>query len=151
MQKLNLPEASLRIKNRHDKKFIFDITRRKFVLLTPEEWVRQNFIHFLITHKNYPQSLMAVEKQIKVNQKLFRFDLVVYRRNGTPFLIVEFKGPGVKITQEAFDQVVRYNMLMKVELVAVSNGLDHFVCAVDYSTGKYSYLKEIPEFRHISA
>ena len=147
MQQLNLPKANLRIQTRQNKKFVFDIIRRKFVLLTPEEWVRQHFIHFLMNEKKYPQSLMAVEKQIRLNQKLFRFDLVVYHRNGHPFLIAEFKAPGVKISQETFDQVVRYNTMLKVSLVAVSNGLEHFICSIDYTGGKYAYLKEIPDFR----
>ena len=89
---------------------------------------------------------MAVEKQITLNGKLFRFDLVGYQRNGQPFMIAEFKAPGVKITQQAFDQVVRYNMALKVKLVVVSNGLQHFVCAIDYETGSYNFLKEIPAF-----
>ncbi len=147
MQKLNLPPFDFRIKAEDDKRFIFDSVRKKFLLLTPEEWVRQNFIQFLVQHKKYPQSLMAVEKQIAVNGKLFRFDLVVYQRNGQPFLIAEFKASGVKITQQAFDQVVRYNMALKVQLVIVSNGLQHFICAIDYEKGSYSFLKEIPEFR----
>jgi hypothetical protein len=89
---------------------------------------------------------MAVEKQITINSKLFRFDLVGYQRSGQPFLIAEFKAPGVKITQQAFDQVVRYNMALKVKLVMVSNGLQHFVCAIDYENGNYHFLKEIPKF-----
>lgn len=147
MQKLKLPQFDFRIKSEGDKNFIFDFVRKKFILLTPEEWVRQNFIQFLVQHKNFPQSLMAVEKQITINGKLFRFDLVVYQRSGQPFLIAEFKAPGVKITQQAFDQVVRYNMALKVQLVVVSNGLQHFICAIDYEKGSYSFLKEVPEFR----
>jgi hypothetical protein len=149
MQKLNLPPFDFRIKNEGEKQYLFDAIRKKYILLTPEEWVRQNFIRFLIQHKNYPQSLMAVEKQISQNYKLFRFDLVVYHRSGQPLLIAEFKAPGVKITQHAFDQVVRYNMALKVKLIVISNGLQHFVCAIDYENGTYNYLKEIPEFKNI--
>ncbi len=149
MQQLNLPQFNFRIKTEGDKRFIFDSVRKKFLLLTPEEWVRQNFIQFLVQHKKYPQSLMAVEKQITLNNKLFRFDLVGYQRSGQPFLIAEFKAPGVKITQKAFDQVVRYNMTLKVKLVVISNGLQHFVCAIDYEKGDYTFLKEIPEFTNI--
>ena len=149
MQKLNLPQFDFRIKTEGEKYFIFDAIRKKYILLTPEEWVRQNFIQFLVQHKKYPQSLMAVEKQITINRKLFRFDLVVYTRSGQPLLIAEFKAPGVKITQNAFDQVVRYNMALKVKLVIVSNGLQHFVCAIDYKKGTYNFLKEIPEFGNI--
>jgi hypothetical protein len=146
MQKLNLPEYNFRIKEEGGKQLIFDTIRKKFVVLTPEEWVRQNFIQYLISEKKYPQNLMAVEKQIKVNGKQRRFDLLVYSRNGQPKLIVEFKAPGVKITQDAFDQVVRYNMALRVEKVIVSNGLQHFACAIDYQKNGFVYLKEIPEY-----
>ena len=114
MYKLNLPEYNFRTKTENSKTLIFDSIRKKFVVLTPEEWVRQNFIQYLIQEKNYPQNLMAVEKQIKVNQQQRRFDLLIYQRNGNPHLIAEFKAPNVKITQNAFDQVVRYNMALRV-------------------------------------
>ncbi|WP_372947552.1 type I restriction enzyme HsdR N-terminal domain-containing protein [Mariniphaga sp.] len=146
MQELNLPVYEFRIKTEGTKKFIFDLVRRRFVLLTPEEWVRQHFMRYLIEEKKYPESLMAVEKQITLNGKLFRFDLLVYRRNGQPLLIAEFKAPGIKISQDTFDQVVRYNMSLKVERVVVSNGLQHFVCEVDYEQNSYKYLREVPEF-----
>lgn len=146
MQKLNLPKYAFRTKTEGNKTFIFDSIRKKFVVLTPEEWVRQNFIQFLMHEKKYPETLMAVEKQIKVNGKQRRFDLLTYLRNGQPLLIAEFKAPGVKITQDAFDQVVRYNMVLRVERVIVSNGLQHFACEIDYEKNSYSYLPEIPEF-----
>ena len=146
MQKLNLPEYDFRIKTEDNKLFIFDSIRKKFVVLTPEEWVRQNFIRYLITEKKYPESLMAVEKKIMVNHNQRRFDLLVYLRNGQPHLIAEFKAPNVKIAQETFDQVVRYNMALRVERVVVSNGMQHFACEIDYANKSYSYLSEIPEF-----
>ena len=146
MQKLNLPDYEFRTKSEEGKTWIFDAIRKKFVVLTPEEWVRQNFIVYLNNEKKYPVSLMAVEKQIMVSGKQRRFDLVVYNRNGQPNLIVEFKAPLVKITQEAFDQVVRYNMVLKVKNVIVSNGLQHFACEIDYKNNSYRYLQEIPGF-----
>ena len=146
MQKLNLPEYSFRTKSEDGKQWIFDVIRKKFVILTPEEWVRQNFIQYLKTVKKYPESLMAVEKQITVNHNLRRFDLLIYLRNGQPHLIAEFKAPNVKITQETFDQVVRYNMALRVERVVVSNGLQHFACEINYVKNNYTYLTEIPEF-----
>jgi type I site-specific restriction-modification system R (restriction) subunit len=146
MQELNLPVYEFRIKTQGTKKYIFDLVRKRFVLLTPEEWVRQNFIRYLTEEKKYPESLMAVEKQITLNGKLFRFDLLVYRRNGQPLLIAEFKAPCVKISQETFDQVVRYNMTLKVERVVVSNGIKHFVCEIDYEANSYRFLQEVPEF-----
>lgn len=146
MQKLNLPEYAFRTKNENGRQLIFDSIRKKFVVLTPEEWVRQNFIQYLKIEKKYPETLMAVEKQIKVNQKLRRFDLLVYSRNGQPHLIAEFKAPNVKITQDTFDQVIRYNMALRVDKVIVSNGLQHFACEIDYIKNSYSYLPEIPVF-----
>ena len=146
MQKLNLPEYNFRTKTEEGKTLIFDTIRKKFVVLTPEEWVRQNFIQYLKTEKKYPETLMAVEKQIILNQTQRRFDLLVYSRNGQPHLIAEFKAPNVKITQETFDQVVRYNMTVRVERVVVSNGLQHFACEIDYVKNSYSYLPEIPAY-----
>lgn len=146
MEKLNLPQFAFRTKTENGKKYIFDSIRKKFVVLTPEEWVRQNFIEFLKKTKKYPESLMAVEKQIKVNEQQRRFDLLIYLRNGQPHLIAEFKAPNVKITQETFDQVVRYNMALHVERVVVSNGMQHFACEIDYVNNTYHYLHEIPEF-----
>lgn len=146
MQKLNLPDYVFRIKSEDGKSLIFDSIRKKFVVLTPEEWVRQNFIQYLKSVKKYPESLMAVEKQILVNNNQRRFDLLIYTRNGQPHLIAEFKAPGVKITQETFDQVVRYNMSLRVERVVVSNGMQHFACEIDYVKNSYSYLPDIPEF-----
>jgi hypothetical protein len=147
MQKLNLPVYDFRIENRGAKTCIFDPIRHRHVLLTPEEWVRQNFIQYLIREKNYPQTLMAVEKQIWLNGRQFRFDLVVYNRNGLPMMVAEFKAPDIKITQEAFDQVVRYNYTLQVEHVVVSNGLQHFACQIDYQCNSFRYLEEIPEFQ----
>ena len=146
MQKLNLPTYSFKIQNIKGKEQIFDSIRKKFVVLTPEEWVRQNFIHFLINEKKYPASLMAVEKKLLINKQPQRFDLLIYNRKGHPNVIVEFKAPAVKITQETFDQAVRYNMALKVKIIMVSNGLQHFACEIDYPNNSYLYLKEIPGF-----
>jgi hypothetical protein len=149
MQKLNLPEYDFRIKTDDGKTLIFDAIRRKFVVLTPEEWVRQNFIEYLKTEKKYPENLMAVEKQVKINGLQRRFDLLIYTRNGQPFLIAEFKAPEVKITQEVFDQVVRYNMALKVARIIVSNGLQHFACEIDYTNNSFSYLLEVPGYGNL--
>lgn len=146
MERLNLPAYTFRTKIEEGKQLIFDSIRKKFVVLTPEEWVRQNFIEYLKNEKKYPETLMAVEKQLKVNGKQRRFDLLVYLRNGQPHLIAEFKAPNVKITQDTFDQVVRYNMALRVERVVVSNGLQHFACEIDYVKNSFSYLPEIPGF-----
>lgn len=146
MQRLNLPEHHLKIKNSNGKEMVFDVIRKKFVVLTPEEWVRQHFINFLVKHKNYPQSLMAVEKQLIENGMARRFDLVAYNRKGKPFLIAEFKAPEVGITQKTFDQAVRYNMSLNVRYIVVSNGLQHFACEILYEQNSFTFLKDIPEF-----
>ncbi len=146
MQELNLPRYEFRFTIKGNKNYIFDRIRRRYVLLTPEEWVRQHFILYLIREKNYPESLMAVEKQISINNVLFRFDLLTYTKAGKPFLIAEFKAPGVKISQEVFDQVVRYNMALKVERVVVTNGIHHYACQIDYMQNSYTFLNEVPEY-----
>jgi type I site-specific restriction-modification system R (restriction) subunit len=146
MQKLNLPAYQFKLKNESEKRFIFDSIRKKYVVLTPEEWVRQHFIQYLIHEKKYPIALIAIEKKIVINGRPQRFDLLVYQRNGQPLLIAEFKSPRVKITQDAFDQVVRYNMALRVLHVVVSNGLQHFACEMNNAENSFTYLKEIPEF-----
>ncbi|WP_423128878.1 type I restriction enzyme HsdR N-terminal domain-containing protein [Gaoshiqia sp. Z1-71] len=144
--KLNLPLYSFRTKTEAGKIRIFDEIRKKFLVLTPEEWVRQNFIRFLINEKAFPAQLMVIESGLKINQNQFRADLLVYNRAGQPLLVVEFKAPSVKITQNTFDQVARYNMTFQVPYLIVSNGLDHYCCRVDFAAKNYSFLKEIPAF-----
>lgn len=145
-QKLNLPGYGFRLRNEEGKTKIFDVIRKRFVIVTPEEWVRQNFIQYLIHEKNFPPALMTVEKKVTINNLPQRFDLLVYDRKGKPFLVAEFKSPSVKISQEAFDQAVRYNSRLKVSYVLISNGLQHFICSVDYKTNAVEYLKQIPNF-----
>ncbi|MDP2112527.1 MAG: type I restriction enzyme HsdR N-terminal domain-containing protein, partial [Bacteroidota bacterium] len=120
MQKLNLPEYSFRIKTTEGKSYIFDSLRKKYVRLTPEEWVRQNFVQFLIAEKNYSVSLITVEASVKVNGNPQRADLVVFDRSGNPALVAEFKAPEIKISQQTFDQIVRYNVQLKVKFLIVS-------------------------------
>ncbi len=146
MQKLNLPEYSFRIKTSQGKSFIFDALRKKFVRLTPEEWVRQNFVQFLLTEKMYSPALITVEAAVKVNNNPQRADLVVFDRLGNPVLVVEFKAPEVKISQQTFDQIVRYNMQLKVRFLIVSNGMEHYCCSINYAENSYAYLPEIPDF-----
>lgn len=143
---LNLPKYEFRIKKEGERQLIFDNIRKKFIVLTPEEWVRQNFINYLIEEKNYPATLMAIEKQIKVNQQPRRFDLLIYTKDGHPNLIAEFKAPNVKISQDTFDQAVRYNMALMVDKIVISNGMQHFACKIDYKKNSYSFLPEIPSF-----
>ena len=146
MQILNFPLYEFRFINSENKLYIFDIVRKKFVSLTPEEWVRQHTIQFLLKEKKYPQSLMNVEKQIQVNQLTKRYDIVVYRSDGSIFLAVECKAPQVKITQQIFDQIARYNMTLKAENLMVTNGLHHIFYQIDYVNQKYVFLEELPDF-----
>jgi len=125
---------------------IFDIIRKKFIVLTPEEWVRQHVIHYLINEKKHPQSLINVEKELTVNGTKKRYDIVTYRSDGSIYLMVECKAPKVKITQQTFDQIARYNLAVKSELLMVTNGLNHYYCNIDYETESYSFLRELPEY-----
>jgi len=144
MQELNLPAFEYKIIEKESKPFIFDVIRRQYVALTPEEWVRQHFVHFLIEHKGYPQALMANEVQLKLNGMSRRCDTVVYDRTLRPRAIVEYKAPTVNITQQVFEQICRYNMVLQVEYLIVSNGLTHYCCKMDYTTRSYTFLREVP-------
>ena len=149
MERLNLPTYSFNIKLIEQRKYIFDFIRKKFVILTPEEWVRQNFLRFMVEEKKYPASLIAVEMEFKLNNLSKRSDAVVYNKKGKPILIVEFKGPDIKINQKVFDQIARYNMKLNVNFLIVSNGMEHFCCQLDYENNTYVFLKEILEFDNI--
>lgn len=149
MLELNLPPYDKKITKKDDKPFILDVIRRQYVALTPEEWVRQNFVHFLIEHKGYPQSLMANEVQLKLNGMSRRCDTVVYDRTLRPRVIVEYKAPSVSITQKVFEQICRYNMVLQVDYLIVSNGLVHYCCRIDYPTRSYTFLQEIPEYKDL--
>lgn len=126
---------------------VFDILRKKYVVLTPEEFVRQNFIGWLIKHKGYPQSLMANEVEINLNDTRKRCDTLVYGNECKPLMVIEYKAPEVEITQSTFDQIVRYNMELKAKYLVVSNGRNHYCCVVDYKTGSYNFIPVIPEYR----
>lgn len=144
MQKLAFPTYPFRVKNSENKTTIFDVIRKKFIVLTPEEWVRQHVIHFLIEERKYPKSLINVEKVIKVNGTTKRYDVVVFKPNGSIFLLVECKAPKVKITQQTFDQIARYNLTLKGEYQMVTNGLEHYYCQIDYDAETYHFIPEIP-------
>ncbi|MBA3971376.1 MAG: type I restriction enzyme HsdR N-terminal domain-containing protein [Bacteroidetes bacterium] len=146
MQALNLPPYQFKFKETEGRLQIFDSFRKKYVILTPEEWVRQNFLSYLTTEKQFPASLIAVEAGLKYNQLQKRADVLVYDKEGAPFLLVECKAPEVKITQDTFDQVARYNMIFKVKYLVVTNGLNHFCCEMNYTDNTYVYLKDIPAF-----
>lgn len=125
---------------------IFDILRKRYVKLTPEEWVRQHFIHFLVDHKHYPQVLLANEVGLDLNNTKKRCDTILYRRNLTPLMIIEYKAPQINIAQKVFDQIARYNIVLRVDYLIVSNGLQHYCCKMDYEHQTYSFLADIPDY-----
>ena len=146
MRNLNFPSYKFRIKNSENNTYIFDVIRKKFVVLQPEEWVRQNCIQFLINEKNFPVSLINVEKVVQINGLNKRYDIVVYNSDGSIYLIVECKAPRVKISQSAFDQIARYNLALKASCLMVTNGLNHYFCTMDHNLGIYNFFKELPSY-----
>jgi hypothetical protein len=146
MIKLNLPTYSFKLKSKENKTLIFDKFRKKYVLLTPEEWVRQHVASFLLEEKKYPVSLISIEKQFLVNNLKKRTDIIIFNASGNPEIMVECKAPTVKITQETFDQIARYNLKMKANYLFVTNGLDHFYCQMDFENETYIFLQELPDF-----
>lgn len=144
MQELNFPKYSFRFKSSENKLSVFDEIRKKFILLTPEEWVRQNVVQYFLQEKQYPKSLTNVEKVIKVNDLVKRYDIVVYNPDGSIFLLVECKAPNIKITQETFNQIARYNLVLKAEHLMVTNGLNHYFCKMDFENEKYIFLQDLP-------
>jgi len=143
---LNLPPFAAQLQERSGKKLIFDVLRRKYVALTPEEWVRQHFVHFLIGQKGYPKGLLANEMELRLGEKRMRCDTVVYNQLLQPRMIIEYKAPTVSVQQKTFDQVSVYNLLLKVDYLVVSNGLQHYCCRMDYEQQRYEFLPDIPAF-----
>ena len=146
MQKLNLPPCDFRLKSNENKTLIFDSLRKKYLVLTPEEWVRQHYVQYLVAQKKYPVSLIAIEKQLTVNGLKKRTDIVVFSRLGVPDIIVECKAPSVNITQATFDQIARYNMKLNARLLVVTNGLQHYYCTLDKENKRYIFLRDLPEY-----
>lgn len=149
MLQLNLPEYSFRIKKTEKNTLIFDDFRKKWIVLTPEEWVRQNFIRFLTDKINYPVNFIAVERKLNVNGTLKRFDAVVFDKNAEPVVIIEFKAPDVEISQKTFDQTAVYNYVLKAPYLFISNGLSHFFCKTDFEAGRYLFLEKIPMYNEL--
>lgn len=146
MQPLNYPSYPFRFKNRENKIYIFDVIRKKFVVLQPEEWVRQHVVKFLIHEKKYPKTLINVEKQLTVNGLTKRYDIVIFHPNGNINVLIECKAPKIVIDQTTFDQIARYNLQLQADYLMVTNGLDHFYCKMDFEAEKYSFLRDIPDF-----
>jgi hypothetical protein len=147
MEKLNLPLHPLKTRLSSQKKTeIFDEFRKKYIVLTPEEWVRQQFLWYLIEVKKYPASLIALEKGLIINQLQKRFDAVVHNKIGLPIMLLEFKSPDIKLEQNVFDQIASYNMKLRVKYLLISNGLQHYCCSMNYENEKIIFLNEIPNY-----
>lgn len=144
---LNLPAYDVRLKKDGNGRVkIFDILRRRYIALTPEEWVRQHFVNYMITEKGYPKSLLVNETQLQLGEKKLRCDSVVLGKDGKPCMIIEYKAPTIALTQRVFDQIAVYNMLLRVDYLIVSNGMQHICCKMNYEENSYEFLKEIPEY-----
>ena len=146
MQQLNFPKYTFRLKNTENNTLIFDSIRKRFVICTPEEWVRAHTIQYLIQEKEYSPNLLNVEKQILVRGIQKRYDIVGYKPDGQIALIVECKAPQVPITQDTFDQIARYNYTLRADYLMVTNGLNHYYCQMDWKEERYSFLRELPKF-----
>ena len=149
MIRLNLPTFQIKLSGTKEQPRIFDILRHRYVALTPEEWVRQHFIHYLTEHKGYPAALLANEISLGIGNKKLRADSVLYDRLMQPRMIVEYKAPNIEITQKVFDQIAAYNLLLHVDYLVVSNGLQHYCCQIDYENRSYSFLHDIPSYEEI--
>ena len=149
MLALNLPSFAVKIQQRDGKNTIFDPLRKKYVALTPEEWVRQHFTHFLTEFKGYPKGLLANEVQLTLNGTKKRCDTVLFNKDLSARMIVEYKAPSITITQAVFDQITRYNMVLKVDYIIVSNGINHYCCKIDYNTMTYTFLPDIPAYNEL--
>lgn len=147
---LDLPHKKMQMRIQDGKKEVLDILRKKWVVLTPEEEVRQRFVHYLMDEKKFPAGLLAIEYSLKVNSLSRRADLVAFNSFGHPILMVECKAPSVKITQNVFDQIARYNLSMKVDYLILTNGLEHFCCQMDFKKQQYYFLDEIPDYHQIN-
>jgi len=143
--KLNLPQFEVNIKEDNGKLFIYDCIRKKYILLTPEEWVRQHFLNLLIQHYKYPKSLIKVESGLRYNQLLKRSDIIIYDRNGNPYILIECKTSELKLNQSGFNQVSVYNKTINAKYLVLTNGLKTFCCKIESENGTYEYVNDLPE------
>ena len=149
MDQLSLPVFDIKIKQEAGATMVFDQIRKKYVVLTPEEWVRQHCIHYLVEEKYFPAGRMLLEREIRVNSLSRRVDLAVCDADGRILLLVECKAPEVPLNQEVFDQVARYNLPSRAACLMLTNGVQHIYCQIDYDTGKYLFLKELPDYNQL--
>ena len=148
---INLPPYEIKLREKNGQRQIFDFLRRRYVSLTPEEWVRQHFVHFLIEKKGYPKGLLANEVELRVGDKKLRCDSLLYNKEFQPQMIIEYKAPHIEITQRVFDQITVYNFLLHVDYLIVSNGIQHYCCRMDYKKNSWEFLREIPNYSLIQS
>ena len=149
MKELNLPAYDVKIRGTREKPEIFDFLRRRYVALTPEEWVRQHFTHWLVDHKGYPKGLLANEVALKKKEKTVRCDSIVYGNDQRPLMIIEYKAPTISLSQRVFTQISAYNLLLHVDYLVVSNGLQHYCLRMDYEHLTYQFLTNIPLYTEL--
>ena len=146
MEKLNFPKFDFLFKSKENKSYIFDPVRKKWLILTPEEWVRQHCIQFLLKIKKVPIGYIQVEKKISFNNLVKRYDLIVFKPDQSIYLLIECKSPYVKLTQKTFDQIARYNLALNSDYLMLTNGFIHFFCRMDYKKGQYLLLFDLPQY-----
>ena len=149
MNNLNLPAFQYKIKHIENKAYIYDILRKKFILITPEEWVRQHFVNYLIGYLSYPKQLIANEVSIRLTSTSKRCATVIYSKTLQPQVIIEYKSPEIDLSQAVFDQALRYNMVLRVKYIILSNGIKHICCKIDYDNNKYIFLSDIPKYEDL--
>ena len=149
MYQLNLPHFEIKIAEKNDRTYVFDVLRKKYIALTPEEWVRQHFVHYLLEHKGYPAHLLTNEVELTIGSKKLRCDSLLYGKDTKPRMIIEYKAPYIKITQKVFNQIYAYNLILNADYLIISNGLQHIICKVDYSNKRYVFLKDIPDYNEL--
>jgi hypothetical protein len=149
MNELNLPAYAVKVRGTREKPEIFDFLRKRYVALTPEEWVRQHFTHWLIEHKGYPKGLLGNEIALRCGDKSLRCDSILYDQEARPRMIIEYKAPTVSLTQRVFDQISAYNLLLHVDFLVVSNGVQHVFCKMDYARQSYDMQSDIPDYAEL--
>ncbi len=149
MRKLNLPAYEFRFRTEGGIRKVLDVYRKRFVVHTPEEEVRQRFARYLVEEKGFPASLLMTEYALELNKMKKRADILVHKPAGSPAVLVECKAPEVKITQAVFDQAARYNLVFRVKYLMVTNGLKHYCCVIDFENEKVHFLKDIPHYKDL--
>jgi len=146
MNELNLPTYNVKLRGTRENPEIYDFLRKRYVSLTPEEWVRQHFTHWLVEYKGYPKGLLGNEISLKCGDKTVRCDTILYNKEAHPQIIIEYKAPGIALTQRVLDQISSYNFLLHVDYLIISNGLQHICCQMDYERRQFIFLQEVPEY-----